>query len=249
MLSKLYDGLHSFFTTTFNQLLVFLLLLFIFRPFGQGALYTGIWQLLFSAVVLMGIFNVYHSYKVKMLAVCFGVPSVVMSWSAMVYEDRMLITAYVLCTAIYIVIVLASIIQRVILNPLVTLETLRGVIVVYFLIAFAFAYLFYFTELVLPGSFHLLYEDESLFGHNRYLSEMMYFSFVTMLSIGYGDMTARGDLAQTFAVLEGIAGKFYVAILVSRLVSVYTYLAHQQEAIRKKARRITKSPNQPPPPV
>lgn len=249
MFREIYNSLYDFFTSTFTQLLIFIILLFVFRPSDRGVVYDGIWQMLFAIVILMGIFNAQHTQPVKILAFLSGVPSLVFNWIASIYEIRSMVMLYLAFTAIFILIVLYSIIKNSVVNPVVTPETLRGVIVVYFLIAFAFAYLFYLTELIFPNSFHLLYVDKSVFSHSRYLSEMLYFSFVTLLSIGYGDMTATADLSQTLAILEGIVGKFYVALLVSRLVSIYTLLAHKQEAIRIKARRMARNPNQPPPPA
>ena len=61
----------------------------------------------------------------------------------------------------------------------------------------------------------------------------MYFSFVTLLTIGYGDITALKDLAQTCSILEGIAGQFYIAILVSRLVAVYSFYEHKLHLTKK----------------
>jgi hypothetical protein len=51
---------------------------------------------------------------------------------------------------------------------------------------------------------------------------MLYFSFVTLLTIGYGDIIPVNDIAQTAVVFEGMIGQFYVAILVARLVSLYS---------------------------
>lgn len=244
-MTKLIRLLHDFMTTPFSQLIFFLVLLFVTRPYDRGIVYSSVWQLLFAAVVLMGIYNAHHHDRVKMAATIVGLPSVILGWFALFFKSYPLLLGHAAFTTIYIFIVISSIISRVILTASVTPETLRGTIVVYFLMAFGFSFAYYFVELLYPGSFHLIYADPSFFTHTRYLSEMMYFSFVTLLTIGYGDMTPRGDIAQTLSILEGICGTFYVALLVSRLVSVYTWLAHQQESVGKKARRIKKSPATP----
>ena len=53
------------------------------------------------------------------------------------------------------------------------------------------------------------------------LPELMYFSFVTIPSLGYGDITPLKPIARTFAYLEAIVGQFYVAVLVAWLVGMY----------------------------
>ena len=143
------------------------------------------------------------------------------------YDNPIFLGCYLAFTALFIFICCSSIISRVILNAKVTLETLRGAICVYFMIAFGFAFTFYFIEFIVPGSFHLMSSSPDFYNHNHYISEMLYFSFVTLLSIGYGDIIATGDVAQTFAILEGIIGQFYVAILVARLVAVYTLMSKE----------------------
>ena len=50
-------------------------------------------------------------------------------------------------------------------------------------------------------------------------SQMVYFSFVTMSTLGYGDITPRSPVAQTFAWMQSVAGQFYIAVLVAWMVS------------------------------
>jgi hypothetical protein len=49
-----------------------------------------------------------------------------------------------------------------------------------------------------------------------------YFSFMTLCTVGYGDITPLSKAARMLAVLEAIAGLFYVAVLISRLVAIYS---------------------------
>jgi voltage-gated potassium channel Kch len=49
----------------------------------------------------------------------------------------------------------------------------------------------------------------------------MYFSFVTLATLGYGDIVPRSDVARGLAILEGVGGQLFLAVLVARLVSVY----------------------------
>ena len=51
------------------------------------------------------------------------------------------------------------------------------------------------------------------------LSTAMYFSFVTLATLGYGDVVPRTDLARGLAVLEAVGGQLFVAVIVARLVS------------------------------
>ncbi len=51
--------------------------------------------------------------------------------------------------------------------------------------------------------------------------DAFYFSFVTLCTVGYGDITAALKVTRMLAITEAITGLFYMAVLVSRLVSAY----------------------------
>jgi voltage-gated potassium channel Kch len=53
------------------------------------------------------------------------------------------------------------------------------------------------------------------------LNTSMYFSFVTLATLGYGDILPLSDAARSLAVVEAVAGQLYLAVLVARLVSLY----------------------------
>jgi len=53
------------------------------------------------------------------------------------------------------------------------------------------------------------------------LARGIYFSFVTLATLGYGDLVPNSDLTRGLAVLEAVAGQLYVAVIVARLVGAY----------------------------
>ncbi|MGH8588751.1 MAG: potassium channel family protein [Gammaproteobacteria bacterium] len=50
----------------------------------------------------------------------------------------------------------------------------------------------------------------------------LYFSFVTLATLGYGDIVPRTDVARGLAIVEGVGGQLFLAVMVARLVSLYT---------------------------
>ena len=51
---------------------------------------------------------------------------------------------------------------------------------------------------------------------------LLYFSMITLTSVGYGDMVPVGAAAKSLAMFTGVFGQLYVAILVAKLVGIYT---------------------------
>jgi Ion channel len=60
-------------------------------------------------------------------------------------------------------------------------------------------------------------------------NELLYYSYTTLATLGYGDITSVTPVGRIISVLEAIIGQLYIAFLVARLVSIYT-----ANAIRKK---------------
>lgn len=75
------------------------------------------------------------------------------------------------------------------------------------------------VELTFPGSFRLpASEDMGVTVASPSRSDLSYFSFITLATVGYGDVTPATPLARTLAWVEAIVGQFYLAVLVAGLV-------------------------------
>lgn len=109
----------------------------------------------------------------------------------------------------------------------VTVDTILGAVVAYLLAAVAFMMLFQIIELQSPGSFQGLadniHQDRTALGDS-----MMYFSLVCMTTMGYGDIVPVSDVARPLAVIEGVFGQLYLAVMIARLVGLH--IASQRDS-------------------
>ena len=107
----------------------------------------------------------------------------------------------------------------------VSADMILGAINVYLLFAIAFMFLHAFVEIARPGSY--LYQGESLSsvvkGHPEVdaLAFLLYFSVVTMTTLGYGDITPAAPAARMLCSLEAVIGQLFVAVFIARLVSLH----------------------------
>lgn len=99
------------------------------------------------------------------------------------------------------------------LNP----NRLVGAICVYLLLGILWALAYAFLELVVPGSFKGIELTNATGWHN----DWFYFSFVTLTTLGYGDITPVTSAGRSLVYLQSIAGQFYIAVLVAGLVGAY----------------------------
>lgn len=106
----------------------------------------------------------------------------------------------------------------------VTAELIYGAINVYLLIGLSFALILALVELIQPGSITGL---ESLSVADGSVMPFLYFSFVTMTTLGYGDMSPATGPAASLVYVEAVIGQLYVAIMIARLVGLY--VAHESD--------------------
>lgn len=99
----------------------------------------------------------------------------------------------------------------------VTTETIWQGMTLYLTIGLAWAYLFAFVNAVLPGSFL----DRAAPGSVPGLPDLIYYSFVTLTTVGYGDIQPITAEARGLAVMEMLFGVLYLAIFISRLVETW----------------------------
>jgi hypothetical protein len=103
----------------------------------------------------------------------------------------------------------------------VSLDTIAGAACAYTLLAVVWASMYLLLEFLHPGSFHI--PEDWLMGAARDPSAaLVYFSFVTLTTVGYGDITPAWAGAGGLAVSEAIVGQLYLAITVARLVGLHT---------------------------
>jgi hypothetical protein len=96
-------------------------------------------------------------------------------------------------------------------------DRIVGAICVYLLIGLAWASVYETLDGVIPGSFRFPADTGwAVSSPLRY----RYFSFVTLATLGYGDVTPVTVLAGTLASLEAVAGQLYIGITVARLVAL-----------------------------
>jgi Ion channel len=113
-------------------------------------------------------------------------------------------------------------------RPVVDIHTVLGAICVYVLVGMLFAFLYSAVGYFGADPFFVQTSDATT-------SEYLYFSFVTLTTVGYGDFTAAEGLGRSLASLEGLVGQVYlvtvVAILVSRMAPRASRVGNQPASV------------------
>lgn len=115
-----------------------------------------------------------------------------------------------LCLSLYLVW------KQVLFTGYVDTNKIVGSICIYILLGLVWAFGYLIAEELFPGSFNGL--DHEVWQGN--LEQLVYYSMVTLTTVGYGDITPEQPVARFLAFMEGITGIFYTTILVASLIGV-----------------------------
>ncbi len=103
-------------------------------------------------------------------------------------------------------------------SPIITPEHLYAALSAYLLAGLFMGVLYWSVEQVWPNS--IIVNGRGTSGPFLPM-EGIYFSFITLATVGYGDMVPGNDMVRGLAIVEAIAGQFYLAVMIARLMSMY----------------------------
>ncbi len=114
---------------------------------------------------------------------------------------------------VFVALVLSQVFQP---GP-VTWHRIQGAVAVYLLFGLAWAQTYECVEALSPGAFEL---PRGGVGAGGWFSPLLYFSFITLTTLGYGDVLPVHPVARSLAMFEALMGQLYPAILIAKLVSL-----------------------------
>jgi voltage-gated potassium channel len=209
----------------FVQLLTFLILVMLLSPLlHRSPLLTALLTAFFLNVLFVSLSIVGVTVRSRLALIGLWLLVPLFEWAALLTENPQialwLTTASAIVRVLLLIICVVLILRYVLTSLEVTVDTIFGAIVAYFLIAFAFASIFQVIAVLDPTSFSMA----GLTGAGdieTLKNQLDYFSFVTIATLGYGDIVPTLPTTQMLAILEAIIGQFYMAVVIAWLVSTY----------------------------
>lgn len=208
------DWLHK---QKYNILLISLLSLFIGRPFWQGltigALLTSIYFVWLMIIVIRTLIEGRLLKFYYFLSLClFSIFTISLGTNLLVPSMRLSFIAE-LCFAIFLAIPIVTITNEIFHENQVDKDTIKGGICVYLLLGLFWASLYEMVIHLSPLAFRSVDEPNP---------DMVYFSFTTLSTLGYGDIVPVDRFARILSNLEAMTGILYPNIFIARLVSLYS---------------------------
>jgi hypothetical protein len=201
----------------------YLIVLNCLSEFGFGRVVA---RLFFSLIILAGVLTTFKQRWLHGLAIALAVASLALNWVEEIRPGGALTILKAGVSLIYLGFLLAMVAAQVFGEGQVTGHRIRGAVVVYLLLGALWALLYQVVALTIPEAFRL---PEDLAGNDPDALQRMltYFSFITLTTTGYGDITPVHPVARLLTMFEALVGQLYPAITLARLVSLA--VMHQNE--------------------
>ena len=199
----------------FSFLLIVLLILLLAHPFIAGEKQGEFFTAGFTLAFLAGLYAVRGERRTLKVGLILVILAIVGSWASYFTGSTAVLTVGRLFEAAFLVFVTLVILRYIMTETEVTGDTIYGAACAYIMIGLVFAIGYAWLETHQPGSFRGIAENP-----DQHVWEFIYFSMVTMTTLGYGDITPVHEGARSMATLQAILGQFYVAVLVARAVTL-----------------------------
>ena len=201
----------------FFYLLIVLLGYLLLAPFLKGFIGLQlIYSLFLMAVLLASIMAIRSNRRQTVAAVCLAIPMTLTIWMEYARPTLGWRLSADTITLLFLAYIIVLLLQFVFTTREVTRHVIFGAVSVYLLIGILWSIVYAVLETLAPGSFSQVpvpgMPPPSFF---------VYFSFVTITTLGYGDITPLTAKAQSLAVAEALVGQIYMTVLIAWLVGLY----------------------------
>lgn len=198
-----------------------LVLFIVSAPFAQLLPEPAALEGVFLGVVLLaGVFAVGGRRRTLVIAGSVTAVAVTARVLGYVWPGPALHAIWLICAILIFVIVAVHLLRFILQAPTVDLEVLAAGVAAYLLLGMLWMFLYLLVGFIEPQAFSL---PQSAGGRTTLDPfTAFYYSFVTLTTMGYGDIVPVLPFARMLAVLEAVTGVLYLAVLVARLVTLYT---------------------------
>lgn len=202
-------------------LLICILLLYTISPI-LVALHNGvlILNILGAGVLLAASYALSERRYLFGVAIVLSAISICFTWRLQLSPTHTAVLSAHTCIVILVTFFSITILGYVLRGGKITADKIFAAICVYMLIAYAWSFAYALLAEMEPGAF----TSPTPIAAGDYIAQVMqmrYFSFMTLTTVGYGDIVPHSPAARTMAGLEAVMGQLYLVALVGRLVGLH----------------------------
>lgn len=203
------------------ELLAALVSLIITAPFLERLTYgPTIEPVLMTLVLVFAVLAVGGNRRTLLWAILLVIPAVVGRWLNHANPDLLAGEVHRVAELVFLGFVVGHLLRFVLRAPRVNAEVLCAGIAGYLMLGLIWMVAYMLVEKAIPGAF--LYTAGAPSQRTMDGFSSFYFSFATITTVGYGEIVPVANIARMLAVMEAVTGMFYVTVIISRLVALYS---------------------------
>jgi hypothetical protein len=201
------------------SLLLLLLVVMVFvipaiLPFGRTGRFVI--DVLMTLLLLAGVLAVAEHRIIEPTLVVVSILAIVMRWTEWIVPSTLLPAVRDLSALLALLVLAVAVGSNVFGAGRGVVDRITGAVVLYLMIGLVWAVAYGILDEHSPGAFTGAGSEEGEYGLGRWV----YFSFVTLTTVGYGDISPVARPARSLAMLEALIGQLYPAVILARLVSL-----------------------------
>jgi hypothetical protein len=192
-----------------------LIVLLILSAVLEGTKYGYIITNIISTIVLIsGVYTAGRNKRNVVILILLGLPWLFSEWIFIESSETVFVSV------LFVLFITGTIINHILHSEEVSTDTLYAAVCVYLLLGLLWASIYSFLEHLSPGVIFVSNNSDVM--GNLTSNELIYYSYTTLTTLGYGDITSLTPVGRIISVLESVIGELFLAFLVARLVAIYT---------------------------
>ena len=211
-------GLHRYSVAEF---LIALMVAFIgipfIEPFDKD---NHIEVILMTLVLVSGVLAVGGHRRTLILGVILALPALTGKWINHYWPELAPVEFFYIARLVFLVFLIWEFLRFILRALRVNSEVICAGMSVYLLLGLMWMFAYLLMARAVPDTFAFTAGPAA--GQSLHLLNAFYFSFITLSTVGYGDIIPVSNVARMLAAMEAITGTLYVAVLISRLVTMYS---------------------------
>ena len=202
---------------TAQLLLSFVSPLFSTTPIGRPVIDLAITVVFLAALIVIS-----NTRKHLVIGLVLMVPTLIMIWGIKLYHVETLELVSLIGSVLFFSYIAGLILRDIFRADMVTLDIIAAGVSVYLFFGNICGFLYAVIGHIDPGAFNIPAATASYLGNEiGNVGTAMYFSFVTLTTLGYGDITPINTFARSLAFLEAALGQIYLTVLIASLVGIH----------------------------
>jgi hypothetical protein len=170
-----------------------------------------------TAIYISMVYTVSHKKRHLYIGVLLAMAMLISLWLQYFHQSNLFLAIGRICGILLLIMVIINTLTFIFKSEDVTIEVIYAAVLVYLLMALMWSFVYILLVLINSASFNV-----TLSPSQDYQMRFIYYSFVTITTLGYGDITPATELASSFSILEAVVGQLYLVVVVAWLVGMHS---------------------------